>query len=107
MMTVRVSISLTTWPKRLVDSVGVLMLEVFMTVFYKVVQSLCRSGRQPTLRALRSNRDAYFFRAAPVSSRQRAAAYIPDRLDNGLGIVALNEMPAGRSETLHGSRRQR
>ncbi|HEY2836256.1 MAG TPA: hypothetical protein VGI89_06780, partial [Rhizomicrobium sp.] len=91
MMTVRVSISITAWPKRLVDSVGVLMLEGFIGVFSEVAQPLCRRRKQPTLRALRSNRE---LRSSAATS-DTAAAHIADRFDNRMRIIALNEMTAG------------
>lgn len=62
MMTVRVSISITAWPKRLVDSVGLAMFEVFIGVFSEVAQPLCRSNKHLTLRRLRSNRDSKNFK---------------------------------------------
>jgi len=60
-MTVRVNISIMTWPKRLVASVGVLMFDDFIGVFSEVAQSLCRRRKQLTLRRLRSNREPQFF----------------------------------------------
>ena len=59
-MTVRVNISITAWPKRLVDSEGALMLEVFMTVFSEVAQPSCRRRKHLASRCLRSNRDYAF-----------------------------------------------
>src|SRR6185437_526639 len=58
-MTVRVSISITTWPKRLRDSVGIvdrIMFEFCIGVFSEVAKPLCRRRKQATLRRLRSNR---------------------------------------------------
>jgi hypothetical protein len=42
MMTMRVSNSITAWPKRLLDSVGLAMFDVFIGVLSEVAQSLCR-----------------------------------------------------------------
>jgi len=79
MMTVRVSISITAWPKRLVDSVGALMFEVFIGVFSEVAQTLCRSRQCLTLRRLRSNRDG-------TNSRENGpCASGVDRSNRGLG----------------------
>jgi hypothetical protein len=65
----RVSISITAWPKRLRDSVGSvdkIKFEFCIGVFSEVAQSPCRRRKHLASRCLRSNR-AGLFQAARAS----------------------------------------